>query len=75
MKTLYFDNYVDAGVVAEVKKAVETDGVVRVSFDVMGRTLHECLGAQLHHELGDDYEADIEYWMYKVEIRKRGGAE
>lgn len=75
MKTLYFGNFVDEGIVTEVKEVCDKEGAVCVSFAVIGRTRHEYLGAELHHMLGDEYEADIEYWTYKVEIRKKGGTQ
>ena len=44
---------------------------VSVSFNVIGRTRHVCLAHELMGELGNDYEAIIDYGMYWCKIKRK----
>ena len=68
--TIYTNNHVDAELVNATKKVLETEPHVNVSFSVIGRTRHVGLSHELLHELGPEYEADIDYDMYGCVVRR-----
>lgn len=68
--TIYTNNHVTEDLVQSVIAACSEHEYVCVSFDVIGRTCHVVLAQQLMHELGNDYEVEIEYWSYLCKVRK-----
>ena len=63
MSTIYAGNYVNQELVNQVEKELITEGMVKVSFSVTGRTKHYTLSKQLEaklphfeFEIGDNYE-------------------
>ena len=69
---IYAANTVDEALVHTAQLLLDCTEEIHVSFDVTGRTLHECLAHQLHSRLGtDNYGAEIEYMSYKCRIYKK----
>lgn len=66
--TIYTGNHVDDELVDAVKKALDTADKVNVCFNVIGRTKHENLSYELVNKLGDKYDADIDYGLYRCEV-------
>ena len=70
--TIYTNNCVTKELVEEVKlQCSSTTELVSVSFNVIGRTRHLCLAHELVGELGDGYEAIIDYDMYWCKIKRK----
>lgn len=67
-KVIYTDNCVEDELVEAVNNILETEGKVRVSFNVTGATLHTILSNQLKERLSEDCEVEI--GRYKCAIRK-----
>lgn len=60
--SLYADNTVNETVVKAATQLLECFDEIEVSFDVIGRTRHQCLAHELHKRLGTDkYIAEITY--------------
>ena len=68
--TIYTGNQVDEDLVDAVKNALEVHDSIHVCFDVIGRTKHVCLSNQLVQDLGEGYEAGIDYLHYNCEVRR-----
>ena len=69
---IYANNTVNEATVLAAKQLLECFDEIEVSFDVMGRTLHEILAHQLYAQLDNlEYYADIDYWSYGCRIYKR----
>lgn len=70
-KVVYTDNCITDKLVETVQDILKTENEVRVSFDVMGETLHLILSNQLGFALRDiseEYKAEV--GRYKCVIRK-----
>lgn len=66
---IYADNYVNEALVMAASQLLECFPEIEVSFDVIGRTLHQCLAHQLYDQMDQDtFSADIDYMMYKCRI-------
>ena len=50
-KTIYAENNVSDELINKVKELMETEELIKVSFDVMGETLHNILSYQLKEKL------------------------
>lgn len=69
---IYANNTVNDAVVLAAKQLLECHDEIEVSFDVMGRTLHETLAHQLYAKLDTNiYSAEIDYWSYGCRIFKK----
>lgn len=66
LKVIYTDNYVTPQLINTVKEVLEEDKEVRVSFDVIGGTLHCILSNQLKEELKNKYKVEIKRYECKV---------
>lgn len=66
--TIYAENHVTDELVEAVEKVLDTADRVNVSFNVIGRTKHECLSYELIQKLGTGYDADIDYGLYRCEV-------
>lgn len=61
-KVIYTDNEVTPELVAKVQEVLKENSAVRVSFDVIGETLHTILSNQLKFALRDiskEYVAEV----------------
>ena len=58
-KVIYTDNCVTKELVETVRELLDNSRDVRVSFDVMGATLHDILSHQLKEQLPDNYKVEI----------------
>ena len=69
--TIYTGNSVSKELVWQTKCALQEHDYVCICFDVIGRTKHVCLARELLEDLGDEYEAQIEYDSYLCKITKK----
>jgi hypothetical protein len=69
---IYANNTVNETVVKAATQLLECFDEIKVSFDVEGRTLHQCLAHELYSKLDTNtYGAEIDYMTYKCRIFKR----
>ena len=71
VKVIYTDNCITDKLVETVQEVLKENPEVRVSFDVMGATLHLVLSNQLGfalREISEEYETEV--GRYKCIIRK-----
>lgn len=69
--TIYTGNSVDDALVAMTKEKCEQFESINVSFDVTGRTCHLHLAHNLKDKLGDEYEVETDYTLYKCKVSRR----
>lgn len=66
LKVIYTNNEVTPKLLDKVKEILEEEKEVRISFDVIGSTLHTILSNQLKEELKDKYKVEIKRYECKV---------
>jgi len=69
---IYAGNDVNETLVKAATQLLECFPAIDVSFNVIGRTMHECLAHQLYNKLDTKaLGADIDYMSYKCHIYKK----